>query len=243
MKIPLISKNNNIYNIYCDESSVDNPKAKFMLIGALFVKRRKVPEIKQKLKELQKKHSIRGELKWTKASSISLPFYKELFSLLFSLPDSDFSYKCIVVDKSRIDYKKYHNKDKDLAFYKFYYYLFKNKLSLNDKYYIFLDFKPSKNKNAVKRLGDFLSFTKTIGDIKHIQAYPSKDNIFIQIVDVLTGAVGFSKNKIGDSIPKKQLVNTVAGFLKKDNLDFCSPLGEKKFNLFCITLGRGEKND
>lgn len=238
-----IGKKSNVYNIYCDESSVDNPKAKFMLIGALFIKRGKVPEIKQKVKELQKKYSIRGELKWTKASSLSLSFYKELFRFLFSLSDSDFFYRCIIVNKSRVDYEKYHDKDKDLAFYKFYYHLFEKKLSLGDKYYIFLDFKPSKNKDAVRRLGDFLSFTKTIGNIKHIQSYPSKDNVFIQITDVLTGAVGFSKNKIGNSVSKQQLAKVIANSIRKNNLDFCSPLSEKKFNLFCIILGRGKEND
>lgn len=242
MKIPLISKKTDIYNIYCDESSVNNPKAKFMLIGALFIKRGKVPEIKQKVKELQKKYSIRGELKWTKASSLSLSFYKELFNFLFSLSDSVFSYRCIIVDKSRVDYEKYHDKDKDLAFYKFYYHLFKNKLSLDNKYYIFLDFKPSKNKDAVRRLGDFLSFTKTVGDIRHIQAYRSKDNVFIQIADVLTGAVGFNKNKIGKSVSKQQLAKVIASSIRKDNLDFCSPLSEKKFNLFCIILDKGKEN-
>ncbi len=31
----------NTYNIYCDESRVENPKSKNMVIGALFVPRKK----------------------------------------------------------------------------------------------------------------------------------------------------------------------------------------------------------
>jgi len=236
MKIPFISRKTNIYNVYCDESSVNNPKAEFMLIGALFIKRERVPEIKQRVKELQEKHFIKGELKWVKTSSLTILFYKDLFNFLFSLPSSNFSYRCIIVNKNQINYEKYHNNDRDLAFYKSYYYLFKNRLNLKNQYYIFLDFKPSKNKNAARRLRDFLSFTKTVGKIRHIQAYSSKDNIFIQIADVLTGAVGFNKNKIGKSSSKEQLVKIIANSIKKNTLDFCSPLNEKKFNLFCIDL-------
>lgn len=232
----LIREKKRIYNIYCDESSVDNPKSKFMVIGSLYVERNKAVEIKNKLKEIRKEYHINGELKWTKTSSRVQLFYKALFDYIFSLPESSLSYRCIVINKENIDYKKYHQQDKDLAFYKFYYYLFKNKLSMDNEYYIFVDFKPSIDKNAVRRLGEFLSFTKSIGKIKHIQAYPSNDNIFIQVSDILTGAVSFAKNKIGTSQNKKKLSEIIASSVKKDNLDFCSVScnHDEKFNIFCI---------
>lgn len=226
-----------IYNIYCDESSVDNPKLRFMVIGALFIDRKIVPELRNKIKKIRNKYHIQGELKWGKTSSLVLAFYKELFNCLFSLSPSRFSYKCIVVDKSKVNYKKYHKEDKELAFYKFYYFLLKNSLDLDKGYYIFLDFKPSRSKNRVRRLGEFLSFTSNVGIIKHIQSYPSKDNIFIQISDILTGAVSFSKNKIGTSKNKEELSRIIANSIGKKNLDFCSSLEEKRFNIFCIILG------
>lgn len=225
-----------IYNIYCDESSVDNPKLQFMVIGALFVYRKKVPELGKNIKKIKNKYHIQGELKWGKTSSLTLTFYKELFDYLFSLSKFHFSYKCIVIDKSKVDYKKYHKEDEELAFYKFYYFLLKNNLDLDKRYYIFLDFKPSRNKNRVRRLGEFLSFTSNVGIIKHIQSYPSKDNIFIQISDILTGAVSFSKNKIGSSKNKEELARIIANSIGKKNLDLCSPLSEKRFNIFCIIL-------
>lgn len=226
-----------IYNIYCDESSVDNPKSRFIVIGSLFIDRKKVPELRKNIKKIRNKYHIQSELKWSKTSSLTLTFYKELFDYLFSLSPSYFSYKCIVVDKSKVDYKKYHKEDEELAFYKFYYFLLKNSLDLDKRYYIFLDFKPSRNKNRVRRLGEFLSFTSNVGAINHIQSYPSKENIFIQISDIFTGAVAFSKNKIGVSKHKKELARIIASSIGKKDLDFCSPLTEKRFNIFCIILG------
>lgn len=229
----------NIYNIYCDESSVDNPGAKFMVIGALFVARSKVPQIKNKIKELQNKHHIKGELKWIKASNKSLDFYKELFTYLFSLRAMDLSYRCIVVDKELVDYKTYHNEDKELAFYKFYYQLLKKPLERNNNYYIFLDFRPSRDANRVRRLGEFLRMV--CGDIiKHIQGYSSDNNIFIQIADVITGAIAFSRNKLATSRNKKQLASVIAKSIDRENLSFSSLLSEKRFNIFFIILGENK---
>lgn len=225
-------------NIYCDESSVDNPNLKYMAIGSLWVKRSKVREIKTKLKALQEKHFMKGELKWVKASTKSLPFYLELFEVLFSYED-DLEFKCIVVDKEQIDYEKFHDQDKELAFYKFYYFLLKNKLSSNCLHYLFLDFKPSKNPKAVSRLSDFLSFSATNNEVncglKHVQAYPSHENIFIQISDILTGAVAYSNNQSSSGV-KGDLSTLIARSIGKTNLKFCSTLADKKFNIFCIDL-------
>lgn len=228
------------YNIYCDESSVDNLNSDFMVIGALFIEREKVPTIKDKIKEFQNKYYIKGELKWVKTSAKTLDFYNELFNYLFSTDSLGLSYKCIVVNKKVVDYKKYHDGDKELAFYKFYYHLLKNKLHQDKKYYIFLDFRPSRDKNRVRRLGEFFTLIYGENTIKHIQGYPSEDNIFIQLTDVITGAISSSKNKITTSKNKKELASIIANSIKKDSLDFCSPFNEELFNIFCIIPGKNK---
>lgn len=235
-----------VKNIYCDESSVDNPDRDYMVIGGFFVSRNLIPEIRLKIKELRKKYYLNGELKWIKTSTKTLDFYKELFEFLFSYDSSDVSYRAIVVDKTEVDYKKYHQADKDLAFYKFYYQLLKNRLEKQHEYYIFLDFKPTKNKHSVKRLGEFIRiFNSNHGDdepiLKHIQAYPSDENVFIQIADIVTGAIAFSRNtkpSEAGSKSKKKLVEIIYKAINKENLNFCSSPWEQKFNIFCIKLGR-----
>lgn len=223
-----------MFNIYCDESSIDNSKHQWMLIGALFIDRAIVPEIKKKIAEIQKKHFINGELKWVKTSKLALPFYSELFTYLFSFTPEQVTFRCIVIDKTKINYERYHDKDKELAFYKFYYQLLKRRIKDEVPHYIFLDFRPSKNKNSVRRLGEFLDmFSK---GIKHIQAYPSHESIFIQIADILTGAVAFAYNSTSGSENKSKSVEIIAKAIGKDTLKFCSPFWEDRFNIFCIDL-------
>lgn len=231
-------------NIYADESSIDNPLAPYMIIGAVFIDRKMVPGIKKEVAKIRKKFFMNGELKWIKTSAKSLSFYRELFSYLFSLDNKVFGYKCIVVKKKDIDYNKYHDGDKELAFYKFYYELLKNKLSDGQNYYIFLDFKPSKSKDRVRRIGNFLTMVNKGIEIKHIQAYSSDDNVFIQIADILTGAVGYDRNYKKNSVNKVELIKIIANSVDKDNLSYCSPSpnSDKQFNIFCIKPGFRSSN-
>ncbi len=163
-----------------------------------------------------------------------MDFYRELFEYLFSFETQNVTFRCIAIDKTKINYERYHDKDKEIAFYKFYYQLLKRRIKEDVQQYLFLDFRPSKNKNSVRRLGEFLGIL-TKG-IKHIQAYPSDQNIFIQIADILTGAVAYSYNSKLDSKVKKELIDIIAKSIGKDSLKFCSPFWEDKFNIFCIDL-------
>ncbi|HEC97111.1 MAG TPA: hypothetical protein ENI58_02990 [Nitrospirae bacterium] len=52
----------NIYNVYCDESRVENPESNRMVIGALEVLRKEAPAIKTHLKDIYKKHDLKYEL-------------------------------------------------------------------------------------------------------------------------------------------------------------------------------------
>lgn len=232
-KMPEVSQKE--FNIYCDESSIDNPKSQMMVIGALFIERPLVPEIRRKIKEIRQKHGVNGELKWVKTSTKVLPFYEELFQYLFSIDGEKVTFRCIVVDKSQVNYEKYHQQDKELAFYKFYYQLLKRRLKDN-KNYILLDFRPSKNKNSVRRLGEFLTMFSR--GIEHIQAYQSHENVFIQIADVLSGAVSFSRNTPTGGVAKQKLSEIIAKSIGKKNLNFKSGFWEDKFNIFCIDLSK-----
>jgi hypothetical protein len=205
-----------------------------MVIGALFIDRASAPEIKKKIKDIQNSHGTKGELKWVKTSKKIIPFYEELLSYLFSLDESIITFRCILIDKTELNYEKYHQGDKDLAFYKFYYQLLKRRLDENEKNYIFLDFRPSKDKKSVRRLGEFLEIFSN--KVEHIQAYSSQENIFIQLADILTGAVSFSWNNPDGSKAKQELIKIISKNIKKENLIFKSNFWEKKFNIFCINL-------
>lgn len=223
------------FNIYCDESSIEeDKKLPYMVIGALIIPRNKKPEFIKKYKQILTKHKF-NEIKWSKLSQISLPVVKNLVDLFFKTYYA--SYHCIVVDKTRLNLALFHEDDKELAFYKFYYILLKNKLYSNSKYYIYLDKKPVKVKNRVGVLKGFLTaFVKSSRDncvIKHLQEYPSTENKLIQLADLFTGAVASKYNhKIkGKNEAKKDLIKYIEKARRK-RLDRPSAYSENKFNVF-----------
>lgn len=234
-----------IYNIYCDESSIENVENPYMIIGALFMRRKLRDELKEKIKSLKEKYNYYGEIKWNKTTKSLLPFYKEVVDLFLSYDPDDLEFHCIKVERKKVNYKIYHNNDREEGFYKFYYHLLKNKFVGGCTYYIFLDYKPTKLKNRVYVLEYYLKYrvSKHLNSvIKGVQAQQSNINPLIQLADLFTGAVNFDNNqKIQRSDSKKEFIKYLAGKLGKQNLKYCSFPSERKFNIFCIDPGRNNQ--
>ncbi|MFA5755134.1 MAG: DUF3800 domain-containing protein [Candidatus Paceibacterota bacterium] len=230
------------YSIYCDESSINNNENQFMTIGCVFVNRKIKNEIKNEINKIKKKHSYHRELKWSKTTDKLLPVYKEIIDYFYSIKEDDFRFCCIEVDKEKVKYKEYHDGDEELAFYKFYYELLKNKFEDNATYKIFLDFKPNKNKYRIKFLN--LYWEKRIlyyknSTIKNVSSLESSKNSIMQIADLFTGAVGHAINfyqKETGNLAKKELINYIAQKNGKTDLLYGSPLSDLKFNIFKINL-------
>jgi len=230
------------YNIYCDESSIENIQNPYMVIGALFMRRELRDDIKTKIKALKAKHDYRGEIKWTKTTQRLLPLYKEVVDLFLEYGADDLEFHCIKVERVKVKYELYHNDDREEGFYKFYYQLLKNKFRQGHTYFIFLDYKPTKQKNRVYTLEYYLKyqiskFLDTV--IRSVTAQPSDKNIMIQLADLFTGAVNFENNQTDpQSVNKKELVAYLASKLGKNNLKYCSYPSDRKFNIFCIEPGK-----
>lgn len=224
---------NNTINIYCDESCVENNEATFMVIGALFVPRGQKIKLYKKLALLYKQHNHSTELKWNKVGSKYIDFYKSVIDYFVS--NDEVSFRTIIVEKNKINYDIYHNNDKELAFYKFYYLLLKEKLDNKSDYYIFLDRKPTRDKNRARSLQSFLEshilFNRVETHIKHFQAYDSAGNKFIQLSDFLTGLISYSNNLTNDTTTKGKLVKYLEIKTKVDTHK-TTPLWSNKLNIF-----------
>lgn len=222
-----------VFNIYCDESSVENKNLRFMVIGSLFLPRDKKQIKVKQIKQLLKKNRAYNELKWSKTTRRNFKAMKSIVDYI--LRDSDFSLRFIIVDKKKIDLETYHENDEELAFFKFYYLMLRNRLLDGNSYYIFLDKKPTRERNRIQSLSSFLKayIYKHRSDcsIKHIQAYNSNENIFIQLIDLLTGAVAYSRNHKKDKSPKSCLLRKIEKLTKNSGLK-STPLVENKFNIF-----------
>lgn len=184
------------FNIYCDETRVENLDSQFMVIGALLVPRAQVDAVKEELKNLCKQYEFSQEIKWNKVGNKYETFYKNIVDYFFQ--NESLQFRCIIVDKSKVKYDIYHENDKELAFFKFYYLLLRDILDDNSQYFIFLDKKPTRDKNRARALNAFLDSHLLIhreqSQIKHFQAYNSLENLLIQLSDFLTGLFGYSNN-------------------------------------------------
>ncbi len=224
-----------IYNIYCDESRVENLESNKMTIGALFIPRPKKKKIVRDLKKMFKSFDFVYELKWSKAGEKYFDFYKKIIE--YFLDSQDMQLRVIIVDKSKVAYEKYHNNDKELAFFKFYYLMLKPRLFDNSSYYICLDKKPTRDKNIARALHSFLDshilLRKRNCGIKNFQAYSSDKNILIQIADFFTGLFGYACNEnIDDDVVKSKLVKYFMLKAKIKNICVSTSLSENKCNIF-----------
>lgn len=224
----------NIYNVYCDESRVENPESKNMVIGSLFIPRKFKNKINSDIKLILDKYQFDHELKWTKANKKYINLYKSLID--YFIGNQNINFRCIIVDKKKLDLKQYHNNDLEIAFFKFYYHMLKTKLLSNNKYYIFLDKKPTRDKNIARALHSFLDsyilLHKKECGIKHFQAYSSDQNLLIQFADFMTGVIGFSCNEKRSGSAKQEIADYLSVKINRKTLCATSSLYEEKFNVF-----------
>ncbi|MEK6659915.1 MAG: DUF3800 domain-containing protein, partial [Campylobacterota bacterium] len=222
------------YNIYCDESRVENRDAAKMVIGALIIPREKKKELAQQIWQIFDKHFFRGELKWVKTSDRFTSFYQDVLD--YFLSSADMQYRCIVVNKNKLDYSTYHNDDTELAFFKFYYLMLRQKLFDFKRYYVILDKKSTRDKNRARALHSYLEsyilLHRKSCTIAHLQAYHSHENIFLQMVDYITGLVAHAVNTSGRDSVKINIVRYLKGKLGRRSFLYSTPLSEEKFNIF-----------
>lgn len=195
----------NKYYICCDETRVENEDSNFMAIGALVIPENIKVELVKQIKTLKQEADFYQEIKWNKVGKKYKKFYQDILELFIRNPALKF--RVVIIDKRKIDYQTYHNNNKELAFFKFYYLLLREILDNYSQYYILLDKKPTRNKNRARSLKSFLDshalFNRQKSQIKHLQAYDSYENVLIQMADYLTGLIGHINNESQDSFKLK----------------------------------------
>ncbi|MBU1164714.1 DUF3800 domain-containing protein [Patescibacteria group bacterium] len=227
--------------IYCDESCPDfftssNPDGKYLLIGGIKILDTSREEIKNEIKNLKVKYKISDEFKWKKASKNKLAFYKELTDLFFKFNDL-LRFKCIVVDVKAVNFEKFHEDDKELGFYKFYYYMLNYWLESNVAYSIFTDLKTNRIKHRLSHLKQCLTYSNIDATIEKVQALPSHEVILLQLSDYLVGLVSAKFNDSLKSTSSKKIL--LDYFEQKLGHEIKpTPRTEQKFNIFKIDLGR-----
>ena len=225
--------------VYCDESGLEALTRKdahnYTGIGSLWMPSGFRSEFKESMNEIKAKHNVKGELKWQKVSPAFINLYKEVINYFFITKELRF--RIIIIESSIVDNIRFHDKDAELSFYKFYYQLLHHWILDFNAYNIFLDFKVSRNKGRLKILKDVLNASNITSDIKQLQALQSNESMGIQLADVLTGLVTAKFNLKTKSNAKNELINTVEKYIKKPIAH--TPKHEEKLNVFKINLQGG----
>ena len=224
--------------VYCDETMPDlftskNPKDKYLFIGSIWIEESLREEVKSNIKELREKHNTFGEIKWVNVSPNKEEFYKDIVELFFKY-GMQMRFRAIMIEAKKILWS-FHQEDKELGFYKFYYQMLYKWIKDYNSYKIFVDIKKNRDLTRLKVLKDVLNNKCKDSYIQRIQALPSKEVVLIQMTDLLLGAVSAKLNKKHlTNRAKINLINHIEELLGREIAPTYST--ENKFNIFKIDL-------
>ena len=227
--------------IYCDESCHElTPYHAFMSIGGLKIPKDKKNMLSRELRDLKRSLNLNSELKWSKVSQKRFKDYEKIIDFFFEHPEINF--RAIVIEQSKVNIEEYHGKDKELAFYKFYYEMLEKWLEAGNEYLVLLDYKNNRDSNRYKTLKIYLErYLRGKAWIKDLTVINSKETPLAQLCDIFTGAIAAANNGVKKETAKEQLVRYIETCAGKNLCQttpiYTIPLNEQKFNIFKPNLG------
>lgn len=229
------------FDVYCDESrpelfSSKNPNAQYLVIGSLWLETESRDSLKTAIHDLRNAHKVGGEFKWQKVSPSRCAFYEALMKW-FVDQQLDLRFRCIAVDRTKVDLMHYHESDQELGFYKFYYQMLLHWILDWNEYHVFCDYKSNRIRDRLHVLQRCLGYANLSSTIHCVQAVRSRESVLLQLSDVLTGLAAARINGIHLSQAKEGVTKTLESGLGRSIGP--TPKGEQKFNIFQIQLQGG----
>ncbi|MDO5589145.1 MAG: DUF3800 domain-containing protein [Bacteroidales bacterium] len=222
------------FNLYCDESThLIHDGHPYMLLSYISIAYPQIRLAKEEIKAIKRKFNYTEELKWTNVHSATYKVYAELVDWFFM---NDLEFRTVVVDKSQIDEQRADYSFNDFYF-RMYFQLLHTKVDFQNRYNVFLDIKDTCSGEKLEKLKKIMSYNSSIGTLQFI---PSRESVFIQLADVLMGAINYNlriqKGDVkGNVIAKLKLIEKIKRH-SNISLNTTTPLSRNKFNLFFITL-------
>ena len=222
------------FNLYCDESThLIHDGHPYMLLSYISIAYPQIRLAKEEIKAIKRKFNYTEELKWTNVHSATYKVYAELVDWFFM---NDLEFRAVVVDKSQIDEKRADYSFNDFYF-RMYFQLLHTKVDFQNRYNVFLDIKDTCSGEKLEKMKKIMSYNSSIGTLQFI---PSRESVFIQLADVLMGAINYNlriqKGDVkGNVIAKLKFIEKIKRH-SNISLNTTTPLSRNKFNLFFITL-------
>lgn len=225
---------NKTFNIYCDESThLINDGQPYMIYGYVCIAYNQMSPAKEKIKEIKEKYGYADELKWTNISDKTYPVYSEIIDYFFN---TDMSFRAVVVDKAEIDDSRENYTYEDFYF-RMYFQLLHHKTDMENTYNIYFDIKDNCSQSRLHKLRDILKYSAAIRNFQFIRSH---ECCFVQLADVLMGAINYHLRMdcgtiAGNVVAKKKMVEKVKQYTHL-SLECTTARKARKFNLFFISL-------
>ena len=222
------------FNIYCDESThIMQDGHPYMVFGYVSLAYNQIKRVKEQIKQIKTKFGYAEELKWTNLNEKNYKVYNEIIEYFFL---TDMNFRAVIVEKSQInnDREEYTYND---FYYRMYFQLLHHKIDMTNTYNIYFDIKDTCSQSKLHTLRDILKWNASIRNFQFIRSHES---CFVQVADILIGAVNYAiRSDRGDvsgkSIPKNKIIAKIKErtslSLKKSTYPSAN-----KFNLFFISL-------
>ena len=212
-----------MFNFYCDESThLRSDQQPYMILGYVSVDTDKIKKMKSDINTLKEKHNFFSEIKWVNLSSSKKDFYLELIQYFF---ENDLSFNAIVIDKSECVDFDFHEFEE--FYYEMYLELLQNNIRPEEQYNIYLDIKDTLSSWKLSRLKRLLQEDKK--SINNLQNIHSHESLFLQITDVLIGALNYDLRGKTKVTAKSEIINLIK--INLDSEDFLSADSNPKFNV------------
>lgn len=225
------------YNFYIDESChLEHDQSKVMCIGYIKVQDIDVQPLKEEFKRIKASYGILHELKWNTISNTKVDMYKELIDFFFNSP---LAFRCVLVKyKDRLDNEAFNQGSHDNFYYKMVFNLLSNEWinPSSDEYRIFMDIKDTNGRKKLDKIEEVFD-NKYHGNspFKNFQHVRSHEIQFIQLVDILIGAVAYKARGLGDLPDASPAKKEIVRYLEEKSgysIDEGTEPWETKFNLF-----------
>lgn len=223
------------YSIFCDESchlQFDNSDV--MCIGAIIIPDEYVDTYKNELKRIKCKYGILHELKWNTVSRTHLVMYEEILRFFF---ESTMAFRSVLVkNKSNI---QAHSLDRD-EYNRFYYSIVERLIRFSirhnsgdvSSYRVFLDLKDNHGKIKLATIHEeLISMIGTADTIQSMQNIRSHESQFIQLADIIIGAITYRARGLSGSEAKTYIVKLIEN-LSGYHLDVGTEPGDNKFAIY-----------
>ena len=231
------------YNIYCDESChLASNNSKYMLIGAVYCPKFKVKKVNEYINHLKNNYNLSNkiELKWNKVDKKTEKLYLDIINYFFN--NDDLKFRVIVIDKTKLNHKKYNQTENDF-YHKAYYEMLKYIIIPGNSYNIYPDIKDTHSYYYHQITLNYLRIKMSDTNkktIKKIQLIKSYEAPILQINDILIGALSYYYRNLSTNSIKLNIIHEIQR-LYQNSFDISSSYSNTKFNIF-IWKSKDDRN-